>query len=137
MQKPFDQGLYDAHDARGREAVKAWLKQRGCRVEDFFQYDVDLIVQKGTRWICFVEVEVRGWNVCGYDTIHIALRKKKLLDNEMPTYMFVVGNSLKTAYFCNAKKILSCPVVEVKNRFVSEGEMFFDVPVKMFKQINL
>ena len=137
MQKPFDEKLYAENDARGREAVKAWLKKRGCRVEDFFQYDVDLIVQKGTRWTCFIEVEVRSWNMCGFDTIHIAKRKEKLLVNAMPTFMFVVGNSLKTAYFCNANKVLSSPVIEVKNRYVNNNEMFFDVPVKMFKQIDL
>jgi hypothetical protein len=75
--------------------------------------------------------------MCGFDTIHIAKRKEKLLVNAMPTFMFVVGNSLKTAYFCNANKVLSSPVVEVKNRYVSDNEMFFDVPFKMFKQIDL
>jgi Holliday junction resolvase-like predicted endonuclease len=134
--KPFDPSLYAKNDERGREAVKRWLNKRGNQAADFFQYDVDLIVKRGKRWICFVEVEVRSWDVCKFDTIHIAQRKEKLLDNAMPTFMFVCGNSLQTGYFCDAKTVLNSPVVMVKNRLMDK-EWFYDVPLHKWKRINL
>jgi len=134
--KQFDQDLYDQNDERGKKAVKRWLTARGCRVEDFFKYDVDLIVKRDDRWVCFVEVEVRGWDQCQYDTIHIAKRKQKLLDNGMPTYIFVCGNSLKTAYYCDAAQVLLSPVVTLDNKFMS-NEQFFDVKLNKFVKIDL
>ena len=134
--KPFDPQLYAENDERGRTAVKNWLVNRGCRVEDFFQYDVDLIVKKGNRWICFVEVEVRSWDECRYSTIHIAKRKEKLLDNAMPTFMFVCGGSLRVGYFCPSRAVLTSPVVNVPNKHMAQ-ELFYDVPISRFTKIDL
>lgn len=134
--KPFSPQLYEENDARGRVAVKRWLKNRGCRVEDFFPFDVDLIVKRGDKWVCFVEVEVRGWNQCDYDTIHVAKRKQKLLDNGMPTYLFVCGNSLETGYFCDSRAVLASPIVTIDNKLM-QGELFYDVPLDQFTQISL
>lgn len=137
MYKPFDPQLNADNDERGRTAVKQWLASRGFRAEDFLPYEVDLIVKRGSQWFCFAEVEVRGWDTCQYDTIHIAKRKEKLLTNAMPTYMFVCGNSLQSVYVCDAKRILSSPLAEVRNIYVNTGEMFYDVPKSAFKRFDM
>ena len=137
MSKPFDQALYDANDERGRQVVKAWFEKKGFLAKDFFKYDVDLIIKKGNSWIGFVEVEVRSWDSCSFNTIHVAKRKEKLLRNAMTTVFFAVGNSLKIGYWCNGKDVLESPVVEVKNKFVFNGEYFYDVPLTKFKKVNL
>jgi hypothetical protein len=64
-------------------------------------------------------------------------RKKKLVDNDLPTTYFVVSKGLKRAWWCNTKDILASPLVEVPNRAVKEGEYFYDVPKTKFKEVDL
>lgn len=135
--KPFDKALFDRNDERGREAVKRWLLTKGCVGHDFFKYDVDLIIKKGDKWMGFAEVEVRSWDLCVFNTIHVAKRKEKLLRNAMITYMFVCGNSLEFGYYCTAKEVLSSPLVEVPNKYVRSNEHFYNVPLASFTQIRL
>jgi hypothetical protein len=36
-----------------------------------------------------------------------------------------------------AELVKGCPLIEVKNTEVSTGELFFDVPIKHFKYVDL
>ena len=140
MTKPFSQELFDHNDKKGCEAVKAFVRNEwNAEAHDFFEYDIDLIVKRDNRWVGFIEVEVRHWltSECPHKTIHIAARKKKLLENEMPTVMFVVSSSYEHGYYCTAEDVLGSPLVEVKNKYVEGGEYFYDVPIEKFVLVNL
>jgi hypothetical protein len=50
---------------------------------------------------------------------------------------FALTHDLIHAYWAKAELIEGCPLIEVKNTEVPAGELFFDVPVKHFKYVDL
>jgi len=50
---------------------------------------------------------------------------------------FALTHDLVHAYWAKAEVIEGCPLIEVKNIEVPAGELFFDVPVKHFKYVDL
>jgi len=138
--KPFDQRLHDQCDPPAREAVAKWLKNLWYvdAKPNPDKYAVDLVLSKNGQEFGFAEVEVRGWGLpfCPYDTIHIAKRKEKLFNHERTT-MYVVTDDYTHAYWIRASKIKECPVIEVKNVEVPNGEYFYDVPKHLWKLVDL
>jgi hypothetical protein len=50
---------------------------------------------------------------------------------------FALTQDLTHAYWAKAEKVQGCTLIEVKNIEVPAGELFFDVPVKHFKYVDL
>ena len=100
-------------------------------------YGVDLLVYRADKLVGYIEVEVRGWDYCHYPTIHCAQRKEKLFQQNLPVLFFALTQDLVHAYWAKAQVIEGSPLIEVKNIEVPAGELFFDVPVKHFKYVNL
>jgi hypothetical protein len=137
--KKFNQALHDQYDPPARKAVTDWVKMKWgleCR-ENPNVYGVDLLVYRANKLVGCIEVEVRGWDYCHYPTIHIASRKDKLFQQDQPVLFFALTQNLKNAYWMKAELVKSCPLIEVKNTEVSAGELFFDVPIKHFKYVDL
>jgi len=139
--KPFNQVVHDACDPPARDAVIRYHESRGKIAKPHpDKYMVDLVIENEFMVaVGYCEIEMREWNYVPkqYETIHVPSRKKKLVDNDLPTTYFVVSKSLKRAWWCNTKDILESPLVEVPNRVVKEGEYFYDVPKKKFKEVEL
>ena len=139
--KPFNQEVHDSCDPVAREAVIKYLAR--CNRTAYphpDKYKVDLIVENEFMVpIGYCEIEMRDWDYVPkqYETIHVPSRKKKLVENDLPTTYFVVSKSLKRAWWCNTKDILESPLVEVPNVEVKKGEYFYDVPKKKFKEVIL
>lgn len=106
-------------------------------VENPNVYGVDLIVLREENPVGFVEVEVRNWAYCHYPTIHLAQRKDKLLAQDLPVLFFALTQDLSHAYWMKVDKSKRYPLIEVKNFEVPNGEMFYDIPVKEFKYVDL
>jgi hypothetical protein len=137
--KKFNQALHDQYDPPARKAVTDWVKMKWgleCR-ENPNVYGVDLLVYRADKLVGCIEVEVRGWDYCHYPTIHIANRKDKLFQQDQPVLFFALTQNLKNAYWMKAELVKGCPLIEVKNTEVSAGELFFDVPIKHFKYVDL
>jgi hypothetical protein len=137
--KKFNQALHDQYDPPARKAVTDWVKMKWgleCR-ENPNVYGVDLLVYRADKLVGCIEVEVRGWDYCHYPTIHIAHRKDKLFQQNQPVLFFALTQNLKNAYWMKAELVKGCPLIEVKNTEVSAGELFFDVPIKHFKYVDL
>lgn len=137
--KKFNQALHDQYDPPARKAVTDWVKMKWgleCR-ENPNVYGVDLLVHRAEKLVGYIEVEVRGWDYCHYPTIHLASRKDKLFQQDQPVLFFALTQNLKNAYWMKAELVKSCPLIEVKNTEVSAGELFFDVPIKHFKYVDL
>jgi hypothetical protein len=141
--KKFNQELHDACDPLTREAVSKWLTMKWGVVAEANpdKYAVDLVIKRDGKLVAYAEVEVRNWlqesTHCPYDTIHVAERKQKLLNNQLPTLFFVVTRDFKNAYWTKAEEILKSPMLEVKNTAVAEGERFYDVPKSVWKYVDL
>lgn len=137
--KKFDQDLHDRFDPPARKAVTAWMKMKwnlDC-IENPNVYGVDLIALRANNPVGLVEVEVRSWAYCHYPTIHIAHRKDKLFQQDLPVLFFALTQDLNHAYWCRADIAKKYPLIEVKNFEVPNGELFFDIPVKEFKYVCL
>jgi hypothetical protein len=137
--KQFNQALHDQYDPPARQAVTKWVKMKwglDCR-ENPNVYGVDLLVNRADKLVGYIEVEVRGWDYCHYPTIHVGLRKEKLFQQDHPVLFFALTQDLIHAYWAKTQVIEGSPLIEVKNTEVPAGELFFDVPVKHFKYVNL
>lgn len=137
--KKFDQKLHDKYDPPARKAVTDWMKMKWgleC-IPNPNVYGVDLIALRGGNPVGFVEVEVRGWAYCHYPTIHLAQRKDKLFQQDLPVLFFALTQDLSHAYWCKAEIAKKFPLIEVKNFEVPNGEMFYDIPTTEFKYVDL
>jgi hypothetical protein len=138
--KPFDQQLHDQCDPPARNAVATWLKtvHHVDALPNPDKYAVDLVLNRYGDHLGYAEVEVRDWgmNFCPYNTIHIAQRKEKLFAHPRTT-MYVVTRDLNHAYWIRASKIKDFTPIEVPNTAVSKGEYFYDVPIKLWKYVDL
>ena len=141
--KPFNQAVFDECDPVSRTKVIEWLKRvhHLDAIGNPNMFGVDLVVfdRFVPKW--YVEVEMRLWREnlhhCPYPTIHVPLRKNKLFDNDLPTFMCVVNHYQKWAYWINSERIMESPVIEVKNRAVAKDEYFYDVPTDAWRLFEL
>ena len=137
--KQFNQTLHDQYDPPARDAVTKWVKMKWgleCR-ENPNVYGVDLLVYRADKLVGYIEVEVRSWDCCHYPTIHVGLRKEKLFQQDRPVLFFALTQDLIHAYWAKTQVIEGSPLIEVKNIEVPSGELFFNVPVKHFKYVDL
>ena len=142
VNKKFEQSLHDQYDERGRKIVKDYFKNKFNYnvIDNPNIYGVDLIIYRENKIVGYAEVEVRNsWNTdkFPFDTLNVPLRKKKLFENELPTYFFSV-NCIHTRMFCcDAEIIMGCEIKENKNKYVKKDEYFYKVPVDKLKLIKL
>jgi hypothetical protein len=139
MRKPFSKELHDIYDGPARKVVSDWVKMKwGLDAKDNpNQYGVDLIAYRQGIAVGGLEVEVRQPGFDRLGSIHKAHRKDKLVLNNLPTLFFAITHDLSRAYWAKVDLLKNCPLIEVKNRYVSNGEMFYDCPIKLFKIAEL
>jgi len=137
--KPFSQYLHDVFDGPARKVVSDWVKMKwGLDVKDNpNKYGVDLICFRSGSPVGLLEVEVRQAGFDQHQTIHVGQRKDKLFQEGLPTLFFAVTQDLSRAYWVKADLIANCPLIEVHNKYVTKGEMFYDCPIQMFKIADL
>ena len=139
--KAFEQKLHDQYDSEGKYTVIQFFKERNIEArENPDKYGVDIILYRNDKTIGFAEVEVRlMWKgpKFPYSTVNVPFRKKKLLDNELPTYFFAVNKDLSHVLCCDSEIILKCPVEENPNRFVKSDEYFYKIPVEKTKTFSV
>jgi hypothetical protein len=140
--KRFDQSLHDQYDNAGREVVKTYFHNRlDIDAKDNpNEYGVDLLLYRNDKLIGYAEVEVRNnWKTDAfpYDTLNVPYRKKKLLDNDLPTFFFSVNNIRTRMFCCKAEDVLNCEIKENPNKYVKSDEYFYKVPVSILKTIDI
>ena len=136
--KAFEQDLHDKYDAPAKAAVARYLTDNyGYEViPNNDAFGVDLLVKKGDATIGVVEVEVRQWSPnCPFSTIHVPGRKAKFFGGN--SLFFALTKDMEHAYWIESKKIMECPLKEVRNVKVTSGELFFDVPTCEFNFVIL
>jgi hypothetical protein len=138
IRKPFEQDLHDLYDAPAKQAVATFI-ERTCDVTVRFnpdQYAVDLIIMRDGKQVGYAEVEVRQWSpTCPFPTIHVPHRKEKYFGDK--TLFFALTKDMQSAYWIETNNIKDCPLKEVRNYKVANGEMFFDVPTTEFNFVTL
>ena len=139
MRKAFSQELHDIYDAPARKAVSDWVNMKwGLNARDNpNKYGVDLICFRSDAPVGALEVEVRQEGFDRHQTIHVGQRKDKLFQQGLPTLFFALTQDLSRAYWVKADLIANCPLIEVYNKFVNKGELFYNCPITMFTIADL
>lgn len=132
--KKFDQKLFDGNDQPARQAAKKFWESRGVHARDNpDRYGPDLILDIGNM----LEVEVKHtWkDKFPFDTLQLPSRKEKFAKLGC---MFMVFNSdLTKAFLFDGDTVLDSPRKEVYNKYVSQGEIFFQIPISKVKLCEL
>jgi hypothetical protein len=134
--KKFDQELHDKYDPPARAAVAKWIEMKwGLQALDNPDiYGTDLIVYRNGKPVGFAEVEVRQWNPCPFDTIHVPVRKKHMLE-EPKTLFFALTQDMTHAYWIKGNQALGFDAVEMRDAY--KHELYYDVPKKLFNYVDL
>lgn len=134
--KRFDRELYDKTDTLAKNHCVALLTNLGYTVrENPKKRDVDLLIYKGEQHIFNVETEIKlVWNgKFKYDTVQFPERKFKYATLNKPTY-FIMWNADQSEYLVvKDKDLITSPVKEVRNKYVFQNELFFQVPLSKVK----
>lgn len=134
MIKRFDPELYKENDEKARNALrKAFGKSVIYRIEDNpKKRGVDLLVYQGEEHVFNIEVEIKkvwkGATGFPYANVQFPERKEKYAKLEKPT-LFVMFNEDQSQYLAvTGEDLVESPRVEVRNKYVFQGEKFFQVP---------
>jgi hypothetical protein len=140
IRKRFDRELFNETDGTARDSAKKYWTSLGHTVEDHpDRYAVDLIVTAGTE-VFYCEVEIKKvWKGAEfkYDTLQIPERKSKFAKLDKPAYFMIFNNERSHAFICSHTDLLDSPVVEVPNKYVYKGEMFFQVPITKLELVEI
>ena len=131
LNKPFNQSLFRDNDEKGRKVVIKYCALSNIHAVDHPNiYAVDLILYKENQKVAYAEVEVRNsWNtdIFPFQTLNVPSRKKKLLQNDLPTYFFSI-NCISTRMFMTTDQvILSSKLAIVENKYIQDDEWFYKV----------
>jgi hypothetical protein len=134
IRKQFSQQLHDDNDPIARKKVKKFIEwNHGISLmENPDKYDIDLICQENGNITAGYEVE-RRHNWLGKDfpfaTLHVPERKAKYADRAYPTYYVATNKLVNYALLMPFSELQKAYCQEQRNKFVGEGEFFFNVPV--------
>lgn len=135
MRKPFNESLYQQNDDAKLVAIEYFstIGKEAHVNEDL--YGIDLVVDG--RFYCEVEVK-HSWkgDEFPFETLQIPFRKMKFANLDKPSYFMVINSDRTRAIVVKHTDLLDSPVVEVWNKYVNKGEMFFQVPRKYLKFIS-
>jgi hypothetical protein len=134
--KRFSKSLHSENDTPARAAAMRYWKALGYNVyENANNHIPDLTIEtENARFYSEVEVK-RIWKgeAFQYDTLQIPERKRKYTGLDLPCTFMVFNNEQTHVFLCESSTLIASPIVEVPNKFVPEGELFFQVPVNCVK----
>ncbi len=137
MRKKFDQDLYNKNDPAKLKAIEYFKSKGMTAIVNPDDYGVDLIVDD--KFYCEVEVK-HSWknDRFAFPTLQIPERKTKFAKISDKPVMFMVINSNHThAFLANKVDVLGSPMKEVPNKYVPEGEMFYQIPVRKLTKVRI
>lgn len=138
--KRFSKQLFSDNDSPAREAgIRYWEAMGYMATPNYDQYGPDLLViTESERFYSEVEIK-RVWSgeTFQYDTLQIPERKRKFAGLDFPCTFMVFNNEQTYAFLCEGSTLIASPLVEVPNRYVHEGEYFFQVPVSELKLVRV
>ena len=139
--KKFSQEWHDTNDPRSREVVIKYMKALGFNFHgNKVKWGVDLVSDFSHPMVA-LELEHRSiWDrdQYPYDIIHIPYRKLRYLGSNNVHYV-VVNKEFNMIGIClgkNLKEYLGV-VTEVRNKAVSSGEYFINVPRAEFRWLKI
>ncbi len=140
MRKRFDPELYKQNDELAKQNLFKLLEPRddihaGVNPK---KRGVDVIVSNPdtNETLFYIECEIkRVWNTdkFPYDSVQFPERKAKYAKLDKPT-LFVMFNHDQSKYLVvKSTDLLASPLLEVPNKYMFKGELFFQVPLDKVK----
>ena len=140
IRKPFSRALYNKADGKAKNIIRAYLESQGHKLKrDEEKYYCDVEGEDGHGW----EVEIKyAWSKEWPDNwkdVRIPHRKKRLLDKkgEDNITFYILNSICSQAWEIPGTVVANADVVEVPNKFVPNGELFFSILVSDVKKIFL
>lgn len=134
MSRVFNKNAYKHCDEKARNAVACYLDSKGYQViSNEEDYKVDLIACHPVGH----EFEIREiWdNPWPYPTIHIPLRKHKVIKNNPLCFFWILNNECTKSYVAFGKDVARSKKISLMANGVRDE--FFDVPTEYFSLIQL
>ena len=135
--KKFDKALYKKYDESAKDRTKKFLRSRGYEVKDHpNKYAQDLVATKdGSEFLVECEVKL-VWDKAKFpfDTIQLPERKKKFFKKR--TVFFIWNKALDDAIYFWSDHVKHIKPIEVKNKFVKSGELFYQIPLDKTNQVS-
>jgi len=133
--KNFSPRLYEDSDTRAKKAVSRVLRKDGWDIDSKETMNADIVATKRGR-TTYHEVEIKKvwtsiWPLT-WDTIQIPARKERLfekVDDLDDLFFWIIREDTGAAWAIKGSAVKASPKVEVKNRFIPNGEYFFQVPI--------
>lgn len=134
--KAFDETLYHKHDG-AKEIVLKWLISKGCNaIINPDKYGPDLVVDDDL----YIEVmQKMGWKgeIFPFADLNIEERKQKFMSLDKPIIFAIVNAEGTHAVMAAGRDVCQCPKVQVRNKNISAGELFFKVPKNKLTKIRI
>lgn len=143
IRKQFSQELHTQNDIPARLAVSQYVEQSGLYVrENEDKYGPDLVVYRGFRPAYYIEVEVKrvwraGRDTFPYPTVQLPERKQKFLKLGMPIEFWLLREDLQYAVIVPDFVLEKSPLVEVPNKYMQSGELFFQVDISQCQVVDI
>lgn len=133
--KKFSKALFERNDAKARKITKEFYAKRGIELRDNpDKYGVDLIRYEGENIVGYTECEIKNvWREDNfpYGSVQFPERKGKFAyTTDLPVEFFMLNAKCNRALIVDGKDLLRSPLREIRNVYVSQGEAFFQVPLK-------
>lgn len=134
--KSFDTNLYDKNDNAKELAIRYFERIGLSTIVNPDQYGVDLIVDN--KFFCEVEVK-HNWkeDKFPFSTLQIPERKKKFATLDKPVVFMVMSSNRKKAFIAKDSDVLNSPLKTVSNKYVRNGEKFFQVDVSLLRKVDI
>lgn len=132
--KKFNKKLYQRMDPKAKAAAIGHLSAMGINAsENPDIYGIDVLVHgKDGKLEWAVEVEVKlswGGGHFPFPTVRVPARKYRLMDAEVPIEMYIFNNDCTQFVMISEDDLQRSGVVVVPNKYVPDGEIFFEMPV--------
>lgn len=139
--KAFDQKLFEENDRAARNAVLNYIDSQGLyAMENDDKYGPDLVLYSGLSPISYIEVEVkRVWHGPDFpwDSVQLPQRKEKFSKLKMGTEFYILNLTMDHAIIIPDSALSKDLLQEVRNKYIPEGEMFFQVPIDMCNIVKI
>ena len=128
VRKKFDKKLYSNNDPAKLMAISYFERRNRTAIVNPDDYGIDLIVDG--KFYCEVEVK-HNWkgSKFPFNTVQIPERKSKFTVLDKPVMFMIINSEHTHALLMKGTDVSESPLKEVKNKFVSDGEMFYQVPI--------
>ena len=140
MRKPFSRALYNEADSKAKGILRTYLQEQGHKLkEDVEKYYCDIEGEDDHGWEVEIKYAWKGEWPSSWLDVRIPHRKKRLIDKkgEDNITFYILNDMCNQAWEIPGAIVSRAEVKEVSNRFMPEGEMFYNILISQAKKIYL